>query len=86
MNFVQNYWASFSFCHSKPQGVISNIGKELGDDIRALNNMERSYVGWQPPNEECFKINVDASFVESISAASVGVAARDSSGRVIVSS
>ena len=32
------------------------------------------------------KINVDASLVESISAASVGVVASDSSGRVIVSS
>ena len=39
-----------------------------------------------PPPPEYIKINVDASFVESISAASVGVVARDSSGKVMISS
>ena len=43
-------------------------------------------MAWQPPPSDYIKINVDASFVESISVASVGVVARDSSGNVIVSS
>ena len=41
---------------------------------------------WKPPDPEYIKINVDASFVESLRSASVGVVARNHLGEVLVSS
>ena len=43
-------------------------------------------MGWKAPPDECIKINVDASFVESLKAASVGIMARNSTGNIILSS
>ena len=57
VNFVQNYWSSFSPCHAKVQVEVTNKGKEVGDDILAFNNMERISAGWQLPITEFFKIN-----------------------------
>ena len=53
---------------------------------KIVPNTLGTQVAWQPPPSDYIKINVDASFVESISAASVGVVARVSFGNVIVSS
>ena len=69
-NFVVNYWTSKSHVPG-----LRTAPKTLG-----------TQVAWQPPAWEYIKINVDASFVEDISAASVGVVARDSYGNVIISS
>ena len=63
---------------------MSNKGREVGDGILASHNMERIFADWQPPTAEFFKINVDASFVEAINAASVGVVVRDHSGEVVI--
>ena len=45
----------------------------------------KDHVVWTPPPNDHIKINVDASFVESSNAVSVGVIARNSSGDIIVS-
>ena len=66
--------------------MISYKGKELGEGIQDSNNGERKDVSWKPPNAEFFKINVDASFVKAINAASVGVVVRNHIGEVIISS
>ena len=52
----------------------------------ASNTVVRPREVWQPPPFGHIKINVDASFVESLSAASVGVVARSCNGDIIVSS
>jgi hypothetical protein len=54
--------------------------------IRGAPNSVEASKAWSPPPVGFFKINVDASFVESIREASVGVVARDADGEVIVSS
>ena len=41
---------------------------------------------WQPPEEECIKINVDGSYVKATGEVSVGVIIRDHKGRVLLSS
>ena len=43
-------------------------------------------MAWQPPAREFIKINADTSYVEPMSAASVGVVARNYDGEVIISS
>ena len=52
----------------------------------ASNTIVRSKEVWQPPPFGHIKINVDASFVESLSVASVGVGAKSCTGDIIVSS
>ena len=41
-------------------------------NFQLTTNMEMNYISWKPPTLGFFKINVDASFVEAIKAASVG--------------
>ena len=43
-------------------------------------------MNWQPLPSDYITVNVDANFVESISAASVGMMLRDAYGKVIISS
>ena len=86
VSFIQNYWASFSSCHAKTKVEVSNKGKGVIDGLQPISNVERICVPWLPPTPEFLKINVDASFVEAISAASVGVVVRNHSGEVLISS
>ena len=84
--FLESYWASYTSCHSNKQSDLSKKGKRVVDVQEAIDISARNRGTWQPPSSEVFKINVDASFVESMSAASVGVIARDHMGQVILSS
>ena len=86
MSFIQNYWASFSSCHAKMKVVVGNKGKGVIDGLQPISNVERICVPWLPPTPEFLKINVDASFVESMRSASVEVAVRNDLGEVLVSS
>ena len=65
---------------------VTNKGKERVDGFYDTIKVKEKVVNWQPPNPESIKINVDASFVEAISSASVGVVARNHLGEVIISS
>lgn len=84
--FLESYWASYTSCHSNKQSDLSKKGKRVVDVQETVDISARNRGTWQPPSSEVFKINVDASFVESMSAASVGVIARDHMGQVILSS
>ena len=86
VSFIQNYWASFSSCHSNVKMEISNKGKEREDGLTFTNDVLEKFVVWQPPAREFIKINVDASYVEAKSVASVGVVARNYVEEVIISS
>uniref|UniRef100_A0A453Q8I1 RNase H type-1 domain-containing protein n=1 Tax=Aegilops tauschii subsp. strangulata TaxID=200361 RepID=A0A453Q8I1_AEGTS len=86
VSFVQNYWGSFSSCHTNMKMEVINKGTERLDGFIDTNGVKERVVNWQPPDPEFIKINVDASFVEAISAASVGVVARNHMGEVIISS
>ena len=56
------------------------------DGLQPISSVERICIPWLPPTPEFLKINVDASFVEAISAASVGVVVRNHSREVLISS
>ncbi|KAI5012499.1 hypothetical protein ZWY2020_024765 [Hordeum vulgare] len=84
VNFVQNYWAFFLSCHEKVQVQVKNKGKEVKGDILVSNNMERSNDGWEPPIEDFFIINVDASLVEVVNTSSVRVDVTNHSGKVVI--
>ena len=58
----------------------------MEEGIQVSNNVERKPASWRPRNAELFKINVDASFVEAINAASLGVVVRNHVGEVVISS
>ena len=84
--FVQNYWASFSSCHDTSLLKGDGRGKGRADEGMNLYVVEKKPLTWQPPAPEFIKINVDASFVESISSASVGIIARNHMGETLISS
>lgn len=84
-NFVENYWSSFVAIHSCPEVDSKNEGKGPLSGLKLAPNPLETQLLWQPPPSDYIKINADASFVESISASSTSVA-RDSSGKVLVSS
>ena len=86
VRFIQNYWTSFSSCHPNVKMEISIKGKERVDGLNFTNDMRKNLVTWQAPATEIIKINVDASYVEALRAASVGVVARNHTGEVIISS
>ena len=65
---------------------ICSKGKQVELDLQPTNNIERQVTLWRPPTPDVYKINVDASFVEAIEAASVGVVVRNHRGQVILSS
>ena len=65
---------------------VTNKGKERVDGFYDTIEVKEKVVNWQPPDPESIKINIDASFVEAISSASVGVVARNHLGEVIISS
>ena len=82
--FVDNYWSYFTSCHDTTELGPSNKGKgKLGGAISVSAPLQ-DHVLWKPPPDDYIKINVDASYVESINVASVGVVARNSSGEVII--
>ncbi|XBI48707.1 hypothetical protein VPH35_112385 [Triticum aestivum] len=84
--FVESYWESFGAHHSPRPVDFQNKGKGPLVRISGVPNSLDASSGWYPPPAGWFKINVDASFVESIREASVGVVVRDEEGEVIVSS
>ena len=84
--FLESYWLAFSSCQPTNEVITNYKGKEVVAGFGASNTVERSREVWQPPPFGHIKINVDASFVESLSAASVGVVARSCMGDIIVSS
>jgi hypothetical protein len=84
--FLGNYWATFTSNNDTVQMDASNKGKEKVSGVVADFTLFKDNVMWTPPPNDHIKINVDASFVESLSAASVGVVARNSAGKIIVSS
>ncbi|VAH50600.1 unnamed protein product [Triticum turgidum subsp. durum] len=86
VRFIQNYWTSFSSCHPNVKMEISIKGKERVDGLNFTNDMRKNLVTWQAPATEIIKTNVDASYVEALRAASVGVVARNHTGEVIISS
>lgn len=65
---------------------FSKKGKGMADGCKAVDNLAKNYVGWQPPSSEYIKINVNASFVESFRVVSMRVVARYRTGEVIISS
>lgn len=65
---------------------ICSKGKQVELDLQPTNDIERQVTLWRPPTPDVYKINVDASFVEAIEAASVGVVVRNHHGQVILSS
>ena len=85
-NFIDNYWSSFGASHSRPLEDSKNKGKIPMSGLQSAPNILEVRMGWKPPPSGYIKINVDTSFVESISAASVGVVARDFAGKVLISS
>ena len=85
-NFVDNYWSTFGACHSMPLEDSKNKRKNPMSGLKSDPNTLEVQMGWKPPPSGYIKINVDASFVESIIAASVGVVARDFARKVMVSS
>ena len=58
----------------------------MGNGENLSPQKENDRAVWKPPEREYIKINVDASFVESLRSASVGVVARNHLGEVLVSS
>lgn len=84
--FLESYWSSFTSCQPTNEVVTNYKGKEVVAGFGPSNTAVRSKEVWQPPPSGHIKINVDASFVESLSAASVGVVARSCTGGIIVSS
>ena len=85
-NFVDNYWSTFGACHSMPLEDSKNKRKNPMSGLKCDPNTLEVQMGWKPQPSGYIKINVDASFVESISAASVGVVARDFADKVMISS
>ena len=84
VSFIQNYWGSFSSYHTNRKMEDTNKGKERVDGFYDTIEVKEKVVNWQPPDPESIKINVDASFVEAIRSASVGVVARNHLGEVII--
>ena len=84
--FVENYWKSFTTANACVQVDLSNKGKGVVDKWRYVTQPVIGRRVWESPDPEYIKINVDASFVEAISAASVGVVVRNHSGEVLISS
>ena len=78
--FVENYWASYAAYHSLPPGDSKNKGKGPMDGLRWAPDNVGAKTDWNPPPNGFLKINVDASFVESIREASVGVVVRNAAG------
>lgn len=72
-SFVEIYWLSFGSCNSTAVLGASNKGKEVMSRTRPVNFASPDHEKWLPPPSDCIKINVDTSFVESISAASAGL-------------
>ena len=58
----------------------------MGNGENLSPQKENERVVWKPPKREYIKINVDASFVESLRSASIGVVARNHLGEVPMSS
>ena len=85
-NFIDNYWLSFGASHSRPLEDSKNKGKILMSGLQSAPNNLEVQMGWKPPPSGYIKINVDASFVETIKVASVGLIIRNHCGQVIVSS
>jgi len=69
---VVNYWSSFTSSHDSVEVVTSNKGKEKMGGATPVFATSQEQVGWKPPPDDYIKINVDASYVESISAAMWG--------------
>ena len=84
--FVDNYWSSFTSCDDTIEIVLGNKSKEKMGGAIPVSAPLQDHVLWNPPLDNYIKINVDASYVESITAAYVGVVARNSSDEVIISS
>ncbi|XBH99224.1 hypothetical protein VPH35_128610 [Triticum aestivum] len=84
--FVENYWKSFTTANACVQVDLSNKGKGVVDKWRYVTQPAIGHRVWEPPDPEYIKINVDASFVESMRSASVGVVVRNDLGKVLVSS
>ena len=80
-NFVDNYWSTFGACHSMPLEDSKNKRKNPMSGLKCDPNTLEVQMGWKPQPSGYIKINVDASFVERISAASLGVVARDFVGK-----
>ena len=85
-HFVDNFWTTFTSSHDTAQLDASNKGSKKVSGVVADYAPLKDHVVWTPPPNDHIKINVDASFVESTNAASVGVVACNSSGEIIVSS
>ena len=83
---LESYWLTFSSCQPTNEVITNNKGKEVVAGFSASNTVVRSREVWHTPPFGHIKINVDASFVESSSVASVGVVARSCTGDIIVSS
>ena len=66
--------------------VVSIKGKGVVQVLWKTPKASKADVLWRPPPDDCIKINVDASYMESLKAASVGIMARNSVGIVILSS
>lgn len=84
--FVDSCWSFFTSCEANAEVASNNKGNEVVARFTPVTTALGNQVVWWPPPSENIKINVDVSFVESISAASVGVVARNSSGDVVISS
>ena len=74
---MQNYWLSFSANHDAIQLDSRDKGKEKVRGVIADFASVEEHEVWKVPPSDYIKINVDASFVESINATSVGVVARN---------
>ncbi|KAI5017373.1 hypothetical protein ZWY2020_042261 [Hordeum vulgare] len=85
-NSMGNFKSSFTANHDTIQLDSSNkFKKKLGGVIANYVPVKENVV-WISPPADYIKIDVDANFVESINAASVGVVARNSVREIIISS
>ncbi|XBH54147.1 hypothetical protein VPH35_076510 [Triticum aestivum] len=75
--FVGNYWNSFT---------TANTCKGVIDNGRYVTQPEFGCRVWEPPDPDYIKINVDASLVDSMRSARVGVVARNNLGELLASS
>ncbi|XBJ13023.1 hypothetical protein VPH35_017443 [Triticum aestivum] len=86
VTFVGNYWKSFTNVKNCAQVDLSIKGKGVIDNGRYITPIAKVCRNWEPPDQGYIKINVDASFVESIRSANIGIIARNHLGEVLVSS
>ncbi|XBI98119.1 hypothetical protein VPH35_018379 [Triticum aestivum] len=87
VTFVGNYWKSFTNVKNCAQVDLSIKGKGVIDNLRYITPITKVRCNWEPPPDQGYiKINVDASFVESMRSASIGIIARKHLFEVLVSS